>query len=96
MLSWEATRAAICSTVENRISSKRRAKKNLDKSRYSVAGFPQALLVWAYETSPVIASKFTTNYEHAFPRMMSWTTADNVKFDDVMSAFAMVGESKVF
>ncbi|GMN18720.1 hypothetical protein TIFTF001_048026 [Ficus carica] len=78
VLSWEATRTAICSTVENMISSKRRPKKNIDKSRYSVAGFPQALLVWAYETSPVIASKFTTNYEHALPRMMSWTTADNV------------------
>ncbi|GMN69116.1 hypothetical protein TIFTF001_038167 [Ficus carica] len=94
VLSWEATRTAICSTVENRISSKRRSKKNIDKSRYSVAGFPQALLVWAYETSPVIASKFTTNYEHALPRMMSWTTADNVRFDDVLAAFATVGESK--
>ncbi|GMN34082.1 hypothetical protein TIFTF001_044867 [Ficus carica] len=96
VLSWEATRTAICSTVENRISSKRGPKKNIDKSRYSVAGFPQALLVWAYETSPVIASKFTTNYEHALPRMMSWTTADNVRFDDVLAAFATVGESKVF
>ncbi|GMN29673.1 hypothetical protein TIFTF001_050617 [Ficus carica] len=94
VLSWEATRTAICSTVENRISSKRRPKKNIDKSRYSVAGFPQALLVWAYETSPVIASKFTTNYEHALPRMMSWTTADNVRSDDVLAAFATVGESK--
>ncbi|GMN49494.1 hypothetical protein TIFTF001_018656 [Ficus carica] len=94
VLSWEATRTAICSTVENRISSKRRPKKNIDKSRYSVAGFPQALLVWAYETSPVIASKFTINYEHALPRMMSWTTADNVRFDDVLAAFATVGESK--
>ncbi|GMN48194.1 hypothetical protein TIFTF001_017375 [Ficus carica] len=94
VLSWEATWTAICSTVENRISSKRRPKKNIDKSRYSVAGFPQALLVWAYETSPVIASKFTTNYEHALPRMMSWTTADNVRFDDVLAAFATVGESK--
>ncbi|GMN38296.1 hypothetical protein TIFTF001_007525 [Ficus carica] len=94
VLSWEATRTAICSTVENRISSKRRPKKNIDKSRYSVAGLPQALLVWAYETSPVIASKFTTNYEHALPRMMSWTTADNVRFDDVLAAFATIGESK--
>ncbi|GMN22454.1 hypothetical protein TIFTF001_040258 [Ficus carica] len=94
VLSWEATRTAICSTVENRISSKKGPKKNIDKSRYSVAGFPQALLVWAYETSPVIASKFTTNYEHALPRMMSWTTADNVRFDDVLAAFATVGESK--
>ncbi|GMN23191.1 hypothetical protein TIFTF001_040415 [Ficus carica] len=94
VLSWEATRTAICSTMENRISSKRRPKKNIDKSHYSVAGFPQALLVWAYETSPVIASKFTTNYEHALPRMMSWTTADNVRFDDVLAAFATVDESK--
>ncbi|GMN27743.1 hypothetical protein TIFTF001_044154 [Ficus carica] len=94
VLSWEATRTAICSTVENRISSKRRPKKNIDKSRYSVAGFPQALLVWAYETSPVIASKFTTNYEHALPRMMSWTTTDNMRFDDVLAAFTTVGESK--
>ncbi|GMN70424.1 hypothetical protein TIFTF001_039464 [Ficus carica] len=94
VLSWEATRTAICSSVENRISSKRGSKKNIEKSRYSVAGFPQALLVWAYKTSPVIASKFTTNYEHALPRMMSWTTADNVRFDDVLAAFATVGESK--
>ncbi|GMN20710.1 hypothetical protein TIFTF001_043151 [Ficus carica] len=65
VLSWEATRTTICSTVENRISS-----------------------------NPVIASKFTTNYEHALPRMMSWTTADNVRFDDVLAAFATVGESK--
>ncbi|GMN25125.1 hypothetical protein TIFTF001_047702, partial [Ficus carica] len=94
VLSWKATRTAICSTVKKRISSKRGPKKNIDKSRYNVAGFPQALLVWAYETSPVIASKFTTNYEHALPRMMSWTTADNVRSDDVLAAFATVGESK--
>ncbi|GMN25199.1 hypothetical protein TIFTF001_040677 [Ficus carica] len=69
VLSWEATRTAICNSVENR-------------------------LVWAYETLPTIALKFSSNYEHAIPRMLSWTTADNVKFDDVMSAFTEVGEKQ--
>ena len=62
---------------------------------YSVAGFPHALLVWAYETLPSIALKFSTKYDHAIPRMLSWTTADNVKFDDVMSAFTEVDENQV-
>jgi hypothetical protein len=95
VLSWEATRNAICNTVENRVSSKRRLFKKTDKVHYSVAGFPHALLIWAYETLPSIALKFSTKYEHAIPRMLSWTTKDNVKFDDVMSAFTEVGENQV-
>ncbi|GMN67358.1 hypothetical protein TIFTF001_036419 [Ficus carica] len=95
VLSWEVTRATICHTVDNRMSSKRRPKKKNDKVHYSLLGFPHALLVWAYETLPLIASKFTTKYEQAIPRMMSWTTAENVKFDDVVTAFTTVGESKL-
>ncbi|GMN58271.1 hypothetical protein TIFTF001_027353 [Ficus carica] len=94
VLSWEATRTAICNSVENRVSSKRIPLKKNDKVHYSVAGFPHALLVWAYETLPTIALKFSSNYEHVIPRMLSWTTADNVKFDDVMSAFTEVGEKQ--
>ncbi|GMN62600.1 hypothetical protein TIFTF001_031673 [Ficus carica] len=94
VLSWEATRTAICNSVENRVSSKRIPLKKNDKVHYSVAGFPHALLVWAYETLPTIALKFSSNYEHAIPRMLSWTTADNVKFDDVMSAFTEVSEKQ--
>ncbi|GMN38294.1 hypothetical protein TIFTF001_007533 [Ficus carica] len=63
VLSWEATRAAICNTVENRMSSKRRPLKKSDKVHYNIAGFPHALLVWTYETFPSIASKFTTKYD---------------------------------
>ncbi|GMN22902.1 hypothetical protein TIFTF001_047505 [Ficus carica] len=95
VLSWEATRAAICNTVENKMSSKRRRPlKKSDKVHYSIAGFPHALLVWAYETLPSIAAKFTTKYDQAIPRMLSWITADNVKSDDVMSAFIAVGENQ--
>ncbi|GMN35616.1 hypothetical protein TIFTF001_045036 [Ficus carica] len=94
VLSWEATRTAICNSVENRVASKRIPLKKNDKVHYSVAGFPHALLVWAYETIPTIALKFSSNYEHAIPRMLSWTTTDNVKFDDVMSAFTEVGEKQ--
>ncbi|GMN54156.1 hypothetical protein TIFTF001_023305 [Ficus carica] len=93
MLSWEATRAAICNIVENRMSSKRRPLKKNDKVHYSIPGFPHALLVWAYETLPSIASKLTTKYDQVIPHMMSWTTADNVMFDDVFAAFTTVGES---
>ncbi|GMN70094.1 hypothetical protein TIFTF001_039139 [Ficus carica] len=94
MLSWEGTRTAICNTVENRMSSKGIQLKKTDKVHYSIAGFPHALLIWAYETLPSIASKFTTKYDQATPRMLSWTTADNVKFHDVMSAFTAVGENQ--
>ncbi|GMN67790.1 hypothetical protein TIFTF001_036848 [Ficus carica] len=95
VLSWEATRAVICHTVDNRMSSKRRPLKKNDKVHYSLPGFSHALLVWAYETLPSIASKFTTKYEQAIPRMMSWTTAENVKFDDVVTAFITVDESEL-
>ena len=95
MLSWEATRAAICNTFENMMSSKRRLLKKSDKVHYSIASFPHALLFWTYETLPSIAAKFTTKYDQAISRMLSWTTADNVKFDDVMSAFTAVGENQV-
>ncbi|GMN49606.1 hypothetical protein TIFTF001_018764 [Ficus carica] len=90
-----ATRAAICNTVENRMSSKRIPLKKNDKVHYSIPGFPHALLVWAYETLPSIASKFTTKYDQAIPCMMSWTTADNVKFDDVLAAFTTIDESQL-
>ncbi|GMN60031.1 hypothetical protein TIFTF001_029125 [Ficus carica] len=94
VLSWEATRTAICNSIENRVASKRIPLKKNDKVHYSVAGFPHALLVWAYETLPTIATKFSSKYEHAIPRMLSWTTADNVRFDDVMSAFTEVDEKQ--
>ncbi|GMN48444.1 hypothetical protein TIFTF001_017613 [Ficus carica] len=57
-------------------------------------GFPHALLVWAYETIPSIATKFTTKYEPAIPRMTSWTTTENVKFNDVVAAFTTLGEDE--
>ncbi|GMN69087.1 hypothetical protein TIFTF001_038138 [Ficus carica] len=92
----QATRAAICNTVEIRMSSKRRPLKKFDKVHYSIAGFPRALIVWAYETLLSIATKFTTKYDQAIPRMLLWITVDNVKFDDVMSAFTAVGENQCF
>ncbi|GMN19504.1 hypothetical protein TIFTF001_045195 [Ficus carica] len=95
VLSWEATRAAICATVDDRTSSKRRPLKKSRQVHYSIAGFPHALLVWAYESIPTMAAKFTTNYEQAIPRMLSWITADNVKFDEVMWAFTAVGENQI-
>ena len=95
VLSWEATRSAICAAVDNRTSSKRRQQKKSQIAHYSIAGFPHSLLVWAYESIPAIASKFTTNYENAIPRMLSWMTADNVKFDEVMWAFTADGENQV-
>ncbi|GMN68963.1 hypothetical protein TIFTF001_038011 [Ficus carica] len=76
------------------MSSKRRPLKKTDKVHYSITGFPHALLVWAYETLLSIASKFITKYDQATPRMLSWTTADNVKFDDIMSVFTAVGENQ--
>ncbi|GMN47890.1 hypothetical protein TIFTF001_017057 [Ficus carica] len=66
MLSWEATRAVICNTVENRMSSKRRSLKN--QIHHQVRSGHSA--------------------------MLSWITADNVKFDDVMSVFTVVGENQ--
>ncbi|GMN58465.1 hypothetical protein TIFTF001_027553 [Ficus carica] len=94
VLSWEVTRAAICATVDNRTSSKRKPLKKSRQLHYSIAGFPHALLVWAYESIPTMAAKFTTNYEEAIPHMLSWITADNVKFDEVMWAFTAVGENQ--
>lgn len=96
VLSWEATRSAICKTVENRKPSNTGSKKKLGPVHYSIPGFPHAVLAWAYETIPAIALKFTTKYEQAIPRMISWTTADNVKFDDVLAAFLTVGDSQVY
>ncbi|GMN25234.1 hypothetical protein TIFTF001_043872 [Ficus carica] len=95
VLSWEVTRAAICNTVKNMMSSKKRPLKKSDKVHYSISGFPHALLVWAYETFPSIAAKFTTKYDQVILRMLSWITTNNVKFDDVMSAFTAVGENQV-
>ena len=95
VLSWEATRAAICHTVDNRMSSKKRPLKKNAIVHYSLPGFPHALLVWAYETIPSIATNFTTKYEPAIPRMTSWTTAENVKFNDVVAAFTTLGEDEV-
>ncbi|GMN59652.1 hypothetical protein TIFTF001_028734 [Ficus carica] len=91
----EATRAVICNTVENMMSSTRLPKNKFDKARYSIPGFPYALLVWAYETIPAISSKFTSKYEKAIPRMLSWTTAVNVRFDNVLAAFTADGESQL-
>ncbi|GMN51274.1 hypothetical protein TIFTF001_020438 [Ficus carica] len=92
VLSWEATRAAICNAIENMLSSKRRPLKKVDKVHYSIAGFPHALLIWVYESILTIAGKFMTKYVKANPRMLSWTSADNVKFDAVMSALTAVDE----
>ncbi|GMN58917.1 hypothetical protein TIFTF001_028013 [Ficus carica] len=71
VLSWEATRAAICNAVENKLYSKKRPLINADKVHYSITSFPYALLVWAYESIPTIAGKFTTKHIEANPRMLS-------------------------
>ncbi|GMN64657.1 hypothetical protein TIFTF001_033731 [Ficus carica] len=94
MLSWEATRNAICNAVENRLSSKRIPLKKAEKVHYSIAGFPHDLLIWAYESILTIAGKFTTKYVEANPHLLSWTSVDNVKFDAVMSALIAVGEKQ--
>ncbi|GMN23400.1 hypothetical protein TIFTF001_045768 [Ficus carica] len=94
VLSWEATRASICHTVDNMMSSKKRPLKKNATVHYSLPRFPHALLVWAYETIPSIATKFTTKYESAIPRMTSWTTAKKVKFNDVVAAFTTLGEDE--
>ncbi|GMN63844.1 hypothetical protein TIFTF001_032909 [Ficus carica] len=95
VLSWEATQVVICNTVENRLSLKRKSLKKVDKVHYSIAGFPHVLLVWAYENFPTIVGKFMTKYVEAISRMLSWTFADNVKFDAVMSALTAVGEKQL-
>ncbi|GMN20625.1 hypothetical protein TIFTF001_047140 [Ficus carica] len=94
VLSWEATWAAICHTVDNRMSLKKRPLKKNDTVHYSLPGFPHALLVWAYATIPSIATKFTTKHDPAIPRMTSWTTTENVKFNDVVAAFTTLGEDE--
>ncbi|GMN59061.1 hypothetical protein TIFTF001_028148 [Ficus carica] len=40
--------------------------------------------LWAYESIPIITGKFTTKHVEANPRMLSWTSSDNVKFDAVI------------
>ena len=92
VLSWEATRAAIYNAVENRLASKKKPLKKVDKVYYSIADFPYALLVWAYESIPTITGKFTTKHVEANPCMMSWTSANNVKFNVVMSTLTTIGE----
>ncbi|GMN48396.1 hypothetical protein TIFTF001_017573 [Ficus carica] len=86
VLSWETTYAAIRNAVENKLCSKRRPLNKADKVHYSITGFSHALLVWAFESILTIASKFMTKHVEANPRMLSWTSADNVKFDAVMLA----------
>ncbi|GMN69685.1 hypothetical protein TIFTF001_038729 [Ficus carica] len=76
------------------MSSKRSPLKKADKVHYIIAGFPLTLLVWAYESIPTIAGKFTTKHVEANPRMLSWTSADNMKFDAVMSTLTVVGEKQ--
>ncbi|GMN46944.1 hypothetical protein TIFTF001_016117 [Ficus carica] len=94
VLSWKATRAATCNAVENRLSLKRIPLKKADKVHYSIAGFPHALLAYAYESIPTIVGKFTTKYVEVIPRMLSWTSTDNVKFNAVMSALTAVDKKR--
>ncbi|GMN59418.1 hypothetical protein TIFTF001_028503 [Ficus carica] len=42
----------------------------------------------------VLSCKFTTKYVEAIPRILLWTSTDNVKFDDVMSALTTVDEKQ--
>ncbi|GMN26413.1 hypothetical protein TIFTF001_040886 [Ficus carica] len=90
VLSRKATRTAICNAIDNKLSSKRIPLKKSDKMHYSITGFLHALLIWAYESIPKIARKFTTKHVEANPRMLSWTSADNIKFDAVMSALTTI------
>ena len=71
MLSWEVIRAVIFNSVENKLSLKRRPLKKSDKVYSSITGFPHVLLVWAYESLPTIATKFTTKYVEAISRMLT-------------------------
>ncbi|GMN48653.1 hypothetical protein TIFTF001_017821 [Ficus carica] len=66
-----------------------------DPKFFALADNLDAFNDFPWDTLPSIASKFTTKYDQAIPRMMSWTTANNVMFDDVFAAFTTVGESQL-
>ncbi|GMN62467.1 hypothetical protein TIFTF001_031530 [Ficus carica] len=59
--------------------------------------FPWGVLSWeatraAYERIPTIAGKFMTKHVETNPRMLSWTSMNNVKFDALMSVLTAVDD----
>ncbi|CAA2993328.1 Hypothetical predicted protein [Olea europaea subsp. europaea] len=42
------------------------------RCRYSLYGFPLAIMIWAFETISTLGMKFATKYPGVIPRMIAW------------------------
>ena len=83
-------------SFEYTIKSIRNVVKNMGSCTSNVGGFPQALLIWAYETIPMLSTMgFATRCGHNMPRMLNWIgkkqtrkqSLDDVLDNDTVSFF---------
>ncbi|KAL6509456.1 hypothetical protein OROGR_022766 [Orobanche gracilis] len=45
---------------------------NAQQCRYTLHGFPLALMVWAFEAIPTLGNKFATKHGNGIPRIIAW------------------------
>ncbi|CAA2935326.1 Hypothetical predicted protein [Olea europaea subsp. europaea] len=50
------------------------------RCRYSLHGFPLAIMIWAFEAIPTLGMKFATKYPDVIPRMVAWEMPKRLAF----------------
>ena len=77
-------------SFEYTIKSIRNVVKNMGSGTSNVGGFLQALLIWAYETIPMLSTMgFATRCGHNMPRMLNWIGKKQTRkqsLDDVLDS----------
>ncbi|KAL2528790.1 uncharacterized protein Fot_21391 [Forsythia ovata] len=47
-------------------------KEGESRCRYSLHGFPLAIMIWAFKAIPNLGKKFAKKYSDGIPRMLAW------------------------
>ncbi|KAL2490568.1 Ubiquitin-like protease domain-containing protein [Abeliophyllum distichum] len=60
-------------------------KEGESRCRYSLHGFPLAIMIWAFEAIPNLGKKFAKKYCDGIPRMLGWEQPKRLTSSDVVT-----------
>ncbi|KAL2457547.1 uncharacterized protein Fot_26118 [Forsythia ovata] len=60
-------------------------KEGESRCRYSLHGFPLAIMIWAFEAIPNLGKKFAKKYADGIPRMLAWELSKRLMSSDLVN-----------
>ncbi|KAL2500702.1 uncharacterized protein Fot_34550 [Forsythia ovata] len=60
-------------------------KEEESRCRYSLHGFPLAIMIWAFEAIPNLGKKFVKKYADGIPRMLAWELSKRLMSSELVN-----------